>query len=111
MKKKTITKLRVGDNAIVLSGKFKNSQGEIQRILPEDKCIIKGVGLVKKHKKALKQGDKSEIISVEAPITLSKVSFCEDNKAVKLGYKIEDGKKVRYNKKSNEILATKNKKS
>lgn len=111
MKEKTVTKLREGDDVIVLSGKYKDAKGVIKKILPNNKCIVSGVALVKKHKKATKQGEKSEIITKEAPISLSKVSYVSGDKAVKLGYRIEDGKKVRYIKKENKTLITNKKKS
>lgn len=112
MKAKTITKLKKGDPVIVISGKYKNVEGKIEKILPDNKCIVSGVAIVKKHSRAKKQGEKSQIISKESPISLSKISYCVDGKPVKLGYKNDEkNAKLRINKKTQDFLISKGNKS
>lgn len=101
------TKLKKGDKVIVNSGKHKGSTGKIIKIITaKSRCIVEGVALVKRHQRATKQGEKSQIISKESSIHISNVQFCdENNKAVKLSYKNDEkGKKVRINRSSGEVV-------
>ena len=95
-------KLRKGDNVIVLSGNDKGKTGEILEIIPStQKVIVKGVNIRKKHVKPRKAGEEGGIIPSEYPIHSSKVNvICPKcGKASRIGYIIEDGKKVRVCKK------------
>jgi len=102
------TKLKKGDNIIVISGKHKGSTGKITKMLSEkNRCLVEGVALVKRHQKATKQGEKSEIINKESSIHISNVHFYDekDKKKIKLSYKKDDnGKKIRVNKNSGEVV-------
>ena len=100
-------KLKKGDNVKVLSGNDKGKTGEILEIQPKnDKIIVKGVNVRKKSVKARKQGDESGIISVECAIPSAKVNVVcpKCGKVTRIGYKIEDGKKVRVCKKCGAVL-------
>jgi len=95
-------KLKKGDNVIVLSGNDKGKTGEILEIIPStQKVIVKGVNIRKKHVKPRKAGEEGGIIPSEYPIHSSKVNVVcpKCGKASKIGYVIEDGKKVRVCKK------------
>lgn len=101
------TKLKKGDPVIVISGKHKGAKGKLKSVLSKkNKCIIEGVALVKKHKRATQSDEKSEIINKESAIDLSNVLYFDEkaSKGVKLGYRIEDNKKVRINKKTSEVI-------
>lgn len=103
-------KLRRNDSVIVIAGKEKGKKGKIERIdLKKQVVIIPGINLVKKHKRSQDQQKKPEIVEIAAPIPISNVML-EDPKTKKptrIGYKIENGKKVRFAKKSNTILKDK----
>ena len=104
---KISTKLKTGDKVIVISGKHKGSVGELLKLnFEKNRCFIKGVAMAKLHKRATKQDEKSEIIQREASINLSNVAYYDEKakKAVKIGYKIENNKKLRYNKASKEVI-------
>ena len=96
-----------GDLVEVISGKDKGKQGKIVTAFPETgRVIVEGVAMVKKHQKARVQGQESGILHMEAPIDASNVlrvcSKC--GKAARTGVKIlEDGSKVRYCKKCQEV--------
>ena len=95
-------KLRKGDNVMVLSGNDKGKTGEILDIIPNtQKVIVKGVNIRKKHVKPRKAGEEGGIIPSEYPIHSSKVNIVcpKCGKPVKIGYVVEDGKKVRVCKK------------
>ena len=97
-----------GDIVKVISGKDKGKEGKILTAYPETgKVVVEGVALVKKHQKARMQGQESAIIEREAAIDASNVlrvcSKC--GKAARTGVKIlEDGSKVRYCKKCEEVF-------
>lgn len=95
-------KIKKGDNVQVLSGNDKGKTGEVLQVIPkDDKIIVKGVNVRKKHVKARKQGDESGIIEVECAIPTSKVNVVcpKCGKATKVGYTVEKDQKVRVCKK------------
>ena len=100
-------KIKKGDTVVVTSGSEKGKKGEVIAVsAKENKVIVKGVNISTKHAKARKQGQESGIIKRECPIHASKVAFYCDkcDKGVKLGIKVEeDGKKVRFCKKCQEV--------
>ena len=97
-----------GDIVKVISGKDKGKEGKIITAYPETgKVVVEGVAIVKKHQKARMQGQESGIIHREAAIDASNVlrvcSKC--GKAARTGVKVlEDGSKVRYCKKCEEVF-------
>lgn len=100
-------KIKKGDNVIVLSGNDKGKKGEVLQVMnKENKVIVKGVNLRKKHVKPKKQGEQGGIISTECPINASKVNIVDPKtgKATRIGYEIKDGKKVRIAKKSKQEI-------
>ena len=95
-------KIKKGDTVQVLSGNDKGKTGEVLEVIPKtEKIIVKGVNVRKKHVKPRKQGEEGGIISVECAIHSSKVNVVcpKCGKPARLGYKVEDGKKVRVCKK------------
>jgi len=100
-------KIRKGDFVLVTTGKEKGKTGEVTKVDPKDnRLIVRGVNLVKKHQKKSKslQG---EIITKEAPIHISNVAFYDQDLKIptKIGFTLsEDGIKVRIGKKTKKIL-------
>lgn len=100
--------IKRGDIVKVISGKDKGKEGKVITAAPETgKVIVEGVAMVKKHQKAKMQGQESGIIHVESAIDASNVlrvcSKC--GKAARTGVKVlEDGSKVRYCKKCQEVF-------
>ena len=95
-------RIRKGDNVQVLSGNDKGKTGEVLEVIQkEDKVVVKGVNVRKKHVKARKQGDESGIISVECAIPTSKVNVVcpKCGKVTRVGYSVEKDEKVRVCKK------------
>ena len=101
-------KIRKGDRVIVLSGRDKGKRGEVLRVDPVDgRAIVSGVNVVKRHQRQT-QRQQAGIISKEAPIQLCKLAHVDptSGKPTRVGFKIlEDGRKVRFAKKSGEVLA------
>ena len=99
-------KLKKGDNVLVITGKDKGKTGSILSIIPKkNRAIVKGVNIVKKHQKPSKQSA-GGIIEKELSIQLSNLAFIsiKDGKKTKIGYKLEKNKKIRFEKKTGEII-------
>lgn len=99
-------KLKVGDKVQVLAGEHKGQQGSIQKILKDKtKAIVEGVNLVKKHEKPSASNPQGGIKEKEAAIHISNLSLLtKEGNTTRVGYKFEDGKKLRYAKKTNEVI-------
>ena len=99
-------KIKKGDKVMVISGENKGTSGSVLKVLyNENKAIVEGVNMVKRHTKPSAESPKGGIIEKQQPVAISNLSLltkCGDK--TKVGYRFEDGKKVRYSKKSNEIL-------
>ena len=90
--------IKKNDTVIVLSGKDKGVKGKVLMAMPsENKLIVEGVNVATVHQKARKQGEEGGIIHKETPIRADKVAlYCSKcGKGVRIGYKVENGKKVR----------------
>ncbi len=100
-------KIKKGDQVIVVAGRDKGARGEVLKVLPkENRAIVKGVNLVKRHQKATQTAE-GGIITKEAPIHISNLAHIDpkDGKPTRVGFKVlEDGRKVRYSKRSGEVI-------
>ena len=97
-------KIKKNDTVIVLSGDDKGKIGVVKQAMPkENKVIVEGVNLVKRHTKP-SQTNPGGIVTKEAAINVSNVAIAKDGKATKIGYKTVDGKKVRIARKSGEVI-------
>jgi large subunit ribosomal protein L24 len=91
-------KLRKGDEVEVLSGKELGKRGDIMRVMPgKNKVIVDRVNLAKKHQKPTRSTMQGGIIDKEMPLDASNVGIvCKScHKATRIGYRFEDGKKIR----------------
>ena len=97
-------KIKKGDNVLVITGSDKGKKGKVIVANPEkNTVIVEGVNIQTRHEKA-KQDVPAEIRKVEGPINASNVMLIEGGKPVRVGYKIENGKKVRVSKKSGQVI-------
>lgn len=100
-------KFKKGDRVVVLAGRDKGKQGEILKMIPkENRAIVRGVNVVRRHQKQTAQ-EEGGIVSKEASIDLSNLAHedPQDGKPTRVGFKfLEDGKKVRFAKRSGELL-------
>ena len=99
-------KIKKGDKVVVLAGKDRGKDGEVIQVLPqEDRVVVRGVNLVKKHQKQT-QAQQGGIITREAALHISNVALADPStgKPTRVGFKIEDGKKVRVAKASGEVI-------
>ena len=99
-------KIKRDDKVIVIAGEHKGSEGKVVRVIrDQNKAIVEGVNLIKKHAKPSAQNPQGGIIEKEAPIHISNLSLTTtDGKATRVGFRIEDENKVRFSKKNNEVV-------
>ncbi|MBR99416.1 MAG: 50S ribosomal protein L24 [Flavobacteriaceae bacterium] len=99
-------KIRKDDKVRIISGENKGSEGKILKVLKnKKKVLVEGVNIVKKHTKPNSKNPQGGIIEKESPVDISNLSLISsDGQTTRLGYRFEDGKKVRYSKKNNEII-------
>ncbi|MFC6096473.1 50S ribosomal protein L24 [Flavobacterium qiangtangense] len=100
-------KIKSGDIVRVIAGDHKGTEGKVLRVDREkNKAIVEGANLVSKHTKPSAKNPQGGIVKKEAPIHISNLSLIDPKtkEATKTGSKIEGDKKVRFAKKSNQVL-------
>ena len=98
-------KIKKGDTVKVIAGKDKDKEGKVISVNPKKGAVlVEGVNMVTKHTKPSMSNQQGGIVSKEAPIDLSNVMYVHKGQATRIGYKIEDGKKVRVAKKTGEVI-------
>jgi large subunit ribosomal protein L24 len=100
-------KVKKGDRVVVLAGRDKGKRGEILQVIPaENRALVQGVNVVRRHQKQSAQQE-GGIIAKEAPIHISNIALEDpaDGSPTRVGYKIlDDGRKVRFAKRSGEKI-------
>ncbi|TFI74678.1 50S ribosomal protein L24 [Carnobacterium divergens] len=99
--------VKTGDKVKVITGKDKGKEGVILKAFPKkDRVIVEGINMMKKHQKPNSANPQGGILETEAPIHVSNVMLIEPktNEPTRVGFKVEDGKKVRVSKKTGEVL-------
>ena len=103
-----MAKIRKGDDVVVRTGKDKGKSGRVTKVLKDNKVLVEGINQVKKNQKPNPNaGVSGGIIVKDMPINISNIGLYnpETKKADRVGFKfLEDGKKVRYFKSTNEVV-------
>ena len=100
-------KIKSGDIVRVIAGDHKGAEGKVLRVYREkNKAIVEGVNMVSKHTKPSAKNPQGGIVKKEAPIHISNLSLIDpkSKEATKTGVRVEGDKKVRFSKKSNQVL-------
>ena len=99
-------KIKTEDKVLVIAGEHKGSEGKVVKVMrDQNKAIVEGVNLIKKHAKPSAQNPQGGIIEKEAPIHISNLSLTTaDGEATRVGFRVEDGNKVRFAIKNNEVV-------
>jgi large subunit ribosomal protein L24 len=85
------TAIKKGDTVKVIAGKDKGAEGKVITVLrDEDRVIVEGVNLVKKHQKALGQGQTGSIVTAEAPVHVSNVMLVEGDGVTRVGFRRDE---------------------
>ncbi|MEK6551206.1 MAG: 50S ribosomal protein L24 [Pseudomonadota bacterium] len=102
-----MSKIRKGDKVVVTAGRDKGKQGAVVRVLENDRLLVENVNVVKRHTRPNPQrGVTGGIVDKESPIHISNVMLVNPTtgKGERIGYKtLEDGRKVRFFRKSGEV--------
>lgn len=99
-------KIKTGDLVRVIAGDHKGSEGKVVSLLiNKNRAIVEGVNIVKKHMKPNSKNPQGGIVEKEAAVHISNLSLITaKGEVTRVGYKTEDGKKIRFSKKSNELI-------
>jgi large subunit ribosomal protein L24 len=101
-------KFKRGDKVIVIAGKDKGKSSQVVKVLPrQKKLLVAGVNMVKKHVRPNQYFPQGGRVEMEKPMDWSNLAHIDpkDQKATRVGFKVlEDGKKVRYAKRSGEVI-------
>ena len=100
-------KIKTGDLVRVVAGDNKGQEGKVLKVLIEkNKAIVEGVNLVSKHNKPSAASPQGGIVKKEAALHISNLALVDAKSGgtTRVGYRIEGGKKVRFSKKSNEVI-------
>lgn len=98
-------RLKKDDTVKIIAGKDKGLTGKIVKIDPvSERVVVQGANMVNKTMKKKNAQDKGGIMEIEAPIHVSNVALVSKGGVSKVGYKVENGKKVRFAKKTGEVL-------
>ncbi len=98
-------KIKKGDTVRVIAGKDKDKEGKVLAVdAKAGTVLVEGVNMIKKHVKPGRTNQEGGIITQEGPIHISNVMYVHKGKATRIGFHVEDGKKVRYAKSANEAI-------
>ncbi len=103
----TKLKIKSGDIVRVIAGDHKGAEGKVLRVfIDANKAIVEGTNMVSVHTKPSAKNPQGGIVKKEAPIQVSNLSLIDpkSKKVTKVGFKVEGDKKVRFSKKSNQVL-------
>jgi len=101
-------RIRKNDMVKVISGNNNGKTGRVLMVYPKrERVIVEGINFIKRHTRPSQNNPQGGIVEKEASIHVSNVQLLHDNKPTKVGYKtLKDGKKVRYSKKTGEVIDT-----
>ena len=99
------SKIRKGDLVRVITGKDKDKEGKVLSVNAKNHTVlVEGINMVSKHTKPNAQNQTGAIVSQESSIDISNVMLVVDGKATRVGFKVEDGKKVRVAKATGKVI-------
>ena len=101
----SMLKIKKGDTVKVIAGKDKDKEGKVIAVNHKDgKVIVEGVNMLTKHTKPSAANQNGGIVHQEGPIDASNVMLMHKGTATRVGFKMEGDKKVRFAKKTGEVI-------
>ena len=100
-------KIRKGDTVKVIAGESKGVEGKVLEVFRDtNKALVEGVNMITKHQKPSAQNPQGGIVKMEAKIQISNLALLDptSGEATRVGMRVEDGRKVRFSKKSGEVI-------
>lgn len=101
----SMMKIKKGDTVKVIAGKDKDKEGKVISVdMKKRKVLVEGVNMITKHAKPSAANANGGIIQKEAPLDISNVMYVHKGKATRIGFKMENDKKVRFAKSTGEVI-------
>lgn len=103
----TKLKIKTGDTVRIITGDHKGTEGKVLTVdRKKNKAIVEGANMVSKHEKPSAKNPQGGIVKKEAPLHISNLSLIDpkSGETTRVGSEVRDGKKVRFSKKSNEVI-------
>ena len=98
-------KIKKGDTVKVITGKDRNTEGKVISVdAKKGKVLVEGVNMITKHAKPSQANPNGGIVRKEAPIDISNVMLVYKGQPTRVGFKMEGDKKVRFAKKTGEVI-------
>lgn len=98
-------KIKKGDTVKVITGKDKDKEGKVIAVnLKKNTVLVEGVNMITKHTKPSAANQTGGIVHQEGPIDISNVMYLHKGKPTRIGFQINDGKKVRVAKSTGEVI-------
>ncbi|MDD2972268.1 MAG: 50S ribosomal protein L24 [Lachnospiraceae bacterium] len=98
-------KIKKGDTVKVIAGKDKDKEGKVISVdIKNSKVLVEGVNMISKHTKPSAANQNGGIVQKEAPIDISNVMYSHKGKATRVGFKMENDKKVRFAKSTGDVI-------
>ena len=98
-------KIKKGDMVKVIAGKDKDKEGKVMSVdRKNNKVLVEGINMITKHEKPSAANQNGGIVQKEAPIDASNVMYVHKGKATRIGFRIENGKKVRFAKSTGDVV-------
>jgi len=99
-------KIKKGDRVVLLAGKDKGREGVVLRVAPkEQRVVVEGLNIVQRHTRPSQMDPQGGIKNKEAPLHVSNVAIVDSKgKATRVGFREENGKKVRFAKTTGEVI-------
>ena len=98
-------KIKKGDTVKVITGKDKDKEGKVVSVDRKNgRVLVEGINKITKHEKPSAANQNGGIVQKEAPIDISNVMYVHKGKPTRIGFKIENGKKVRFAKSTGDII-------
>ena len=100
-----MSKIRKGDNVVVIAGRDKGKRGDVSRVL-DDQVVVAGINQVKKHQRPNPmKGHEGGIVTKEMPIHISNIAIAgSDDKPTRVGFRFDKDRKVRFAKRTGDTL-------
>ena len=101
----TKLKIKSGDTVKVIAGDHKGEEGKVVKVIVDkNRAIVEGVNMISKHTKPSAENPQGGIVKREASLNISNLMLVENGVTTKVGFRMEGDKKVRFSKKSKEVL-------
>ncbi len=94
-------KIKQGDVVQVISGSYNGKEGRVLKVLnSRERLIVEGINMLKRHMRPNQENPQGSIVEKEGSIHISNVKLISGGKSTRVGYKVDNGKKIRFSKKT-----------